>query len=85
MLFRYLAETYDHSLASLIDPEEFRIQVKLHSDKIKEIFGVTPKVFRNSELIYQVVLQAYGHGYAGTYSRFHQGVRRIPLNGSRTA
>ncbi len=48
----FLAETYDHSLASLIDAEEFAIQVKLHTDKIQELFGVKPKVFRNAELIY---------------------------------
>ena len=63
----FLAETYDHSLASLIDPEEFRIQVKLHSDKIKEIFGVTPKVFRNSELIYsdELAPQLVDMGFKG--------------------
>jgi len=48
----FLAETYDHSLASLIDPEEFKYQVKAHSDKIELLFGQRPKVFRNTELIY---------------------------------
>lgn len=63
----FLAETYDHSLASLSDPEEFRLQVKLHSDKIKELFGQTPKVFRNSELIYsdEISPQVLAMGFKG--------------------
>lgn len=48
----FLSETYSHSLSSLIDPEEFQLQVKAHDEKIKQLFGVTPKIFRNTELIY---------------------------------
>ncbi len=48
----FLAETYYHSLSFLFSKEEFKYQVKMHSDKIKELFGVTPKVFRNTELVY---------------------------------
>ena len=48
----FLAETYDHSLSSLTDPEEFKNQVKAHSAKIELLFGQKPKVFRNTELIY---------------------------------
>lgn len=40
----FLAETYAHSLSSLIDPIEFRLQVKMHSRKIEELFGQKPKV-----------------------------------------
>ena len=47
-----LAETYYHSLAFFYDHNEFELQVKLHADKIKKLFGVTPKVFRNTELAY---------------------------------
>lgn len=47
-----LSETYAHSLASLIDPEEFVAQVKEHDDKIEQLFGVRPRVFRNTELIF---------------------------------
>jgi alpha-amylase len=43
---------YYHSLASLTDKEEFEKQVKLHSDKLRKIFGVRPTTFRNTELIY---------------------------------
>ncbi len=48
----FLAETYSHSLASLISQEEFKEQVKLHSQIIEELFGIKPRVFRNTELIY---------------------------------
>ncbi len=47
-----LSETYDHSLASLSSRDEFKRQVTAHKRKIKEVFGVTPKSFRNTELIY---------------------------------
>ena len=48
----FLAETYSHSLAALKNKEEFSNQVELHTKKIEEHFGQTPKVFRNTELIY---------------------------------
>ena len=48
----FLSETYAHSLSSLIDPDEFVAQVKEHDEKIEQMFGQKPKVFRNTELIY---------------------------------
>ena len=48
----FLATTYAHSLASLADPDEFRQQVKVQCERIHELFGVTPKVLHNTELIY---------------------------------
>ena len=48
----FLAETYTHSLASLISTKEFIRQVKEHAAAIKKHFGVKPTVFRNTELIY---------------------------------
>jgi alpha-amylase len=48
----FLAETYSHTLASIIDPEEFKKQVQKHDKKIEELFGEKPKTFRNTELIY---------------------------------
>ena len=47
-----LSETYHHSLAYIFSKEEFKEQVMLHKKKIKELFDVEPKVFRNTELIY---------------------------------
>ena len=48
----FMAETYSHSLVSLVDEAEFKKQVKLHSDLMKELFGQKPVTFRNTELIY---------------------------------
>ena len=48
----FLAETYSHSLASLKHKNIFEKQVKLHEQKIIELFGQKPRVFRNTEMIY---------------------------------
>ncbi len=48
----FLAETYSHSLASLISEKEFVKQVKEHAAAVKKYFGVKPSAFRNTELIY---------------------------------
>ncbi|MBO5801239.1 MAG: glycoside hydrolase family 57 protein [Alistipes sp.] len=48
----FLGETYSHSLSSLYSVEEFKQEVKLHSQMLKEEFGVKPTTFRNTELIY---------------------------------
>lgn len=48
----FLCEPYSHGLGSLGNEESFRSEVLRMSDKIKELFGQTPKVFRNSSLIY---------------------------------
>jgi alpha-amylase len=62
----FLGETYYHSLAFLYSPEEFTIQVDLHARRIREWFGQKPRVFRNSELIYNNDLARFieGMGYA---------------------
>ena len=48
----FLSETYYHSLASLSSEQEFKNQVAKHRGAIEHYFGVTPKAFRNTELIY---------------------------------
>ncbi|GAB4410227.1 MAG: glycoside hydrolase family 57 protein [Microscillaceae bacterium] len=48
----FLSETYGHSLASLTHPEEFAYQVRLHARKINRLFGQSPRVFRNTEMVY---------------------------------
>ena len=48
----FLAETYSHSLASLVSEEEFVDQIRQHCRTIEQEFGVKPKAFRNTELIY---------------------------------
>jgi len=47
-----VAETYHHSLAFFYSRSEFEAQVKMHADKIKEVFGLTPTAFRNTEFSY---------------------------------
>ena len=63
----FLSETYAHSLSSLGDPAEFKHQIKKQEDKIKTLFGVKPKVFRNTELIYSddISTMVYEMGYKG--------------------
>ena len=48
----FLAEPYSHGLASLANEDSFKAEVKRQAKKIKEYFGQTPKVLRNSSLIY---------------------------------
>lgn len=46
------AETYYHSLASIISEEEFNAQVLEHVAQLDRHFGIHPSVFRNTEMIY---------------------------------
>jgi len=48
----FLGETYHHSLAFLYSRDEFIEQVKTHRRTIQHFFGQTPRIFRNTELIY---------------------------------
>ena len=50
----FIAEPYSHGLASLAPNAEqsFRDEVKRQVDKINQLFGQKPKIFRNSSLIY---------------------------------
>ena len=48
----FLAETYYHSLSFLYSRNEFVEQIHKHIETINHYFGQTPKVFRNTELIY---------------------------------
>ena len=61
----FLCETYNHSLASLISTQEFEHQVNKHKAAIEQYFGVTPKTFRNTELIYSDAIgkMAYDLGF----------------------
>ena len=71
-----LNETYYHSLSYLYSKEEFMRQVNLHRNKIKKLFGQTPKVFRNTELIYNnhLAKTMEDEGYKGILA---EGVDRI--------
>ena len=48
----FLAETSHHSLSFLFSKEEFQAQVAEQEARIERLFGVRPRVFRNTELIY---------------------------------
>lgn len=54
-----VGETYYHSLSFFFDREEFETQVSLHREKIGKVFGVTPRVFRNTELAYNDELASW--------------------------
>ena len=62
-----VGETYYHSLAYYYNLEEFEAQVGMHAEKIRALFGVTPRVFRNTELAYNDSLAAWAErqGYLG--------------------
>lgn len=62
-----VGETYHHSLAFFYSREEFETQVKMHERKVQELFGQTPKVFRNTELAYNNDLAYWADkaGYKG--------------------
>ncbi|MCX4331241.1 MAG: glycoside hydrolase family 57 protein [Muribaculaceae bacterium] len=63
----FLGAPYAYSLASLGDAEEFADQIKLHRDKIQALFGQSPKVLRNTELIYsdEIAPQLVELGFKG--------------------
>lgn len=62
-----LADTYHHSLAFFYSVPEFARQVEQHDRRIKDLFGVTPRVFRNTELSYRNDLAKWceDNGYLG--------------------
>jgi alpha-amylase len=58
-----VAETYYHSLAYFYSLEEFERQVRMHREKIHEIFGVETAIFRNTELAYNDSLAKWADEY----------------------
>ncbi len=64
----FLDETYYHSLAGLWDDHaEYRAQIAEHRDLMRRELGVEPRVFRNTELIYddRIARTIESLGYAG--------------------
>lgn len=49
----FLAETYYHSLSFLYDRTEFAAQVQRQRELIEKLFHQTPRIFRNTELVYR--------------------------------
>ena len=72
----FLAEPYSHGLASLANEESFAAEVKRQCTKMEEYFGQTPKVLRNSSLIYSddIGLQVSQMGFKGMLS---EGARHV--------
>ena len=54
----FLAETYYHSLSYLYSRNEFVEQIEAHKQAMQRLFGQTPRIFRNTELIYNNDLAA---------------------------
>ncbi len=48
----FLDETDSHSLAAVFSEDEFSSQVLAHRERMQELFGYSPRAFRNTELIY---------------------------------
>lgn len=48
----FLAETSAHSLASVANEKEFCTQLEEHRLRVENLFGMRPRVVRNTELIY---------------------------------
>jgi len=73
----FLSQTYYHSLASLY-PEraEFIEQVRMHQQVMKDLLGYTPKVFENTELLYNNAI-AKVIEKMGYTAIFTEGVERI--------
>ncbi len=69
-----LDETYYHSLAFLFSKREFREQVKMHREIVMDLFGVKPRVFRNTELVYsnEIAKEAEKMGYKGILAEGHE-------------
>jgi alpha-amylase len=62
-----VGETYHHSLAFFYSRQEFETQVTMHREKVEQLFGVTPRIFRNTELSYNNDLAYWADkaGYKG--------------------
>ncbi len=63
----FLAEPYSHGLSALANEDCFREEVMRQNEKMKQLFGKAPKVFRNSSLIYSddIGAQVAAMGFKG--------------------
>ena len=72
----FLAEPYSHGLSSLANEEVFVEEVQRQCKKIKELFGQTPKVLRNSSLIYSDEIGAMA-GQMGFKGMIAEGAKHV--------
>ncbi|MEK6974173.1 MAG: glycoside hydrolase family 57 protein [Nanoarchaeota archaeon] len=63
----FLSETYYHSLSYIYSKKEFKKQVFMHKKLIRKSFHKNPRVFRNTELVYNNEIAKYieNLGYKG--------------------
>ncbi|MBE7439329.1 MAG: polysaccharide deacetylase family protein [Spirochaetales bacterium] len=72
----FLAETYYHSLSALFSEREFRAQVEAQTSALKRLFGVEPRSFRNTELIFNNHI-AWLAGELGFKAVLAEGIERM--------
>lgn len=73
----FIEETYFHSLSGLYDDlTEFKEQVMMHNHLMKDLFNYSPKVFRNTEAIYdnRIAKTVADMGYKGIIT---EGAKKI--------
>lgn len=73
----FLSETYHHSLAFLYSRDEFREQVNMHRELMRELFDYTPRVFRNTELIYNNELARFVADTGGYHGVICEGAEHV--------
>lgn len=72
----FLAETYSHSMVSLVDPDSFKEEVSTHSARIEEFFDQKPKVLLNTEMIYSDEIAEYASSM-GYKAMITEGAKRM--------
>lgn len=73
----FLASTYFHSLAGLFkNKEEFKEQIRMQTQTIRDLLGVKPVVFNNTEMIYNNLIAKTVEDM-GFKAIFTEGVERI--------
>ncbi len=76
----FLSETYHHSLSSFwgtgTDRPEFKAQVSMHKDAMRDLIGYRPTFFRNTELLFNnsIAKTVESMGFKGMLS---EGIERI--------
>ena len=65
-----VAQTYYHSLASLIDEREFLDQVRAQADLVEDLLGFRPRVAENTEFIYNndIGCLLHGEGFSAVFT-----------------
>jgi len=73
----FLSETSHHSLAYVYSKDEFAHQVESHALMIEELFGQRPRVFRNTELVYDNALAAFIRDHTDCKAILAEGVDAV--------